>query len=594
MSAAVSTVLCKCGRAASECPTHRHAYVGGVALDGAKFLANDNADPKLAAGLRDLLLAKAAEAREDLCAFFEFVMRAENTQLPMKIAEHEKLGYEFLLAHDRCVWVWSVEHSKTTCLAAYCLWRLGRDPAARIAYVSYMQAQAMKVVTLVRQYIESSSELHLVFPKLRPSQNPGDLWTQDAITIDRPRGIKDASLFAVGMDGARITGSRLTDVVVDDIINRENAATPDQRQKVEDWIGSSVTNRLVWTPDGRMVVANSPWHPDDFVARLEKNGWPVLKMGIDGDIVIQDDLGRMRLAVSLAEETGADVAEHWKPFNSPLIRPRSDDPSDEVCRLAAHDPDPDNAVPLWPEAFPLKRIEELQIKHSPYEYNRAYRCITRDDATAMCKREYIDTALAKARALGVRSMVASYRGPNPVFCGVDLAVRAGQKNDSSAFFTFMCIEDGTRVILDVEVTQINGPQILDKLAEKAENYGAHLCVENVAAQDYILQFAVEKNKLLSITPYTTHQQAKAHPHYGVAGVFNELRNGAWAIPNDGGPVHPQLKLFIDACLYYSPDTHTDDVLMANFFGRELARKWGALLPRNPGNNAPLGANLLAR
>ncbi len=286
----------------------------------------------------------------------------------------------------------------------------------------------------------------------------------------------------------------------------------------------------------------------------------------------------------------------WKPFDSDAVRPSSTDPRDETCRLVAHDPDPGNTTPLWPESFPPQRIELKRLENLPYVFNRLYRCVVRDDDTARCKQEYIDLCLLNARKLGVHTMVGEYRGPNPVFTGVDLAISPGEERDDTAFFTFESRPDGTRVILDYERGQWAGPETMRKIFAKQAAYNSIVCVENVAAQDYLLQFMREADKSLPIKGFTTGR-AKAHPEHGVEGFFLEMSNGAWAFPNSPhGHMHPMIRRLIDACLYYAPSKHTDDGLMAVYMARAQSRSWG-IGPKRPegfGGPANIGASIMSR
>ena len=58
------------------------------------------------------LLLRAAEAREDLVAFFEFVMREEKGQRRVKCAPHQRVLLKFLHDHDRPVIMLPVGHAK--------------------------------------------------------------------------------------------------------------------------------------------------------------------------------------------------------------------------------------------------------------------------------------------------------------------------------------------------------------------------------------------------------------------------------------------------------------------------------------------------
>jgi len=507
--------------------------------------------------------AEIAEARKDVTKFFQYVMREQTTRDRIVVLPHQQVGLAFMMAHDRSVNMWPVGHSKTFCTAALTLFLLGNDPTLRGAIVSATQEQSKKILAVVSDYILHSPELRRVFPNLRKSSRSRDPWTQTSITVERPPGIPDASLFAVGIDGG-LPGARLNWIVVDDILNRENTATKEGRDKVYTWFDSTVLSRL--DPVGaRVIVTNTTWHPDDLVHRLEKIGWPSLRMDVLGNVKVQDD------AQWIAEGRG--------PWEHPELRPATSSTYEENYRLRSHDPDPGNAKTLWPEKFSESYVNgTLRFRHLPSEFNRAYMNQCRDDGTSMCKQEYIDLCKKKARDEKVYGLVERYRGSNPTFTGLDLAVSPGEENDDTAFFTIEVRPDGMRVLLDVEIGQWDGPTIIQKLFRKAEDYNSVVRVENNGAQDYIRQFALQTDRSLPIKAHTTGR-AKAHPEHGVPGIFLEFSNGAWLLPNNKrGECPEQVQKFIDACLYYSPSRHTDDVLMAAYFAREQAKEWGLLVP----------------
>ena len=475
-----------------------------------------------------------------------------------------------------------VAHSKTFMTAALTLFLLGNDVTLRGSIVSATQEQAKKILAVVSDYILHSPELRRVFPHLRKSPRARDQWTQTHITVDRPPGIPDASLFAVGIDGG-LPGARLNWVVVDDILNRENTATKEGRDKVYTWFDSTVLSRL--DPVGaRVIVSNTTWHPDDLVHRLEKLGWPSLRMDVLGNIKVQDD--------------AQWVAEGRDAWNHPELRPATSSPYEENYRLRSHDPDPRNEKTLWPEKFSEDYVNKvLRFRHLPSEFNRAYMNSCRDDGTSMCRQEYIDLCKKKARDEKIFGLVEKYNGPNPTFTGVDLAVSPGEENDDTAFFTIEVRPDGMRVIFDVEIGQWDGPTIANKLFRKLEDYNSVARVENNGAQQFLIDFMLQTNRSLPIKAHTTGR-AKAHPEHGVAGIFLEMANGAWLIPNNKrGECSEPVQKFIDACLYYSPSRHTDDVQMAAYFSREQAKEWGLLIPdpnNGKGGDGSISAGLMAR
>jgi hypothetical protein len=542
---------------------------------------NEFTDIERISQVHEIIQGRAYKARNNIVDFFEFVMREENTQQLIKLAPHQKVGLDFIMNHDRSVNMWPVGHSKTFCVAGISLYKLGINSTTRGAIISSTQEQAMKPLRLVRQYIENNAELRAVFPQLKPSERADEPWTQHAIVIDRPYGIRDPSLCAVGLHGA-LPGARLNWIIIDDILTLENTSTLDQRNKVEEWIQSTVISRL--DPRGAMVcVVNTAWHDDDLLHRLKKRGWPTIRMDIYGDIEVSTppDL----------QLDGSYKEDMWGVNDkiSNDIRPSNSSPDCTTVRLVDHDPDVKNQTPLWPERYSPVVIHEIKKNHLPHRFNNLYRNLVTNDDNARCKREYVDLCKENARKLGIYSLLDSYRNEGLVFTGVDLAVDKGESHDYTAFFTFLVLPNGYKQILDIEIEQYNGPQIVRRIIEKSRQFNSIIRVENNAAQDFIRQFTLEFDVSIPVRAHTTGR-AKAHPEHGVEGLFVEMSQGAWLIPNTStGQVSEPVQKFIDACLLYQPSTHTADVLMAAYFAREQAREWGVLNRKVSENMSPYGA-----
>lgn len=537
-------------------------------------------NPHLLMLLKKRQLRKIHAAQRDPVSFFEYVMREETTRKPIAVAPHQKVIISFVMAHPFCVLMLPVGHAKTFTLTGLCLYFMGQDQTLRGAILSATQTQAMKPLGAVRDYIETSPELRTVFPHMKPSTRSQDKWTQDAITIDRPPTIRDPSLVAVGVGGA-LAGARLNFILIDDILNQENTSTPEQRTKVYEYVQSTVVTRL--DPKGaRLVVTNTAWHPDDLPHELEKLGRPTLRMSASGDITIT---GEVEPDWAVNDEIAKE------------LRPKTDSPYELTCRLTANDPDPDNEKTLWPDRLDRVELTKIQKKMLPHRFKQAYEQECRDDGTARCKQEYIDACLETARRLGITKLALNWNGEGSqtAFTGIDLAVRQGEGSDDSAFFTFYVRPDGVRVILDIDFGQWSAPMIIERMFAKHRQYNSVLRVENNASQDYIRQMALQRDQSLPVDGFATGK-AKADPVFGVESLFVELANGMWAIPNDRGRIDPRLQRFIKACLYYTPEKHTDDVLMAAYMAMTKARKFGVL--SNPGEGprggGPVGLSIMSR
>ncbi|TXH13725.1 MAG: hypothetical protein E6R03_10855 [Hyphomicrobiaceae bacterium] len=500
-------------------------------------------DPHKLRLIRDHLIYKASRAREDAAEFFSFVLKEETSRKPIKVAEHQKVMIDFVMSHEASVLMIPAGHSKTFTVGGLTMFAMGQDPTLRGAIISDTQGQASKPLGMVKDYIEQSSELKLVFPNLMQSPNPSDSWTQTEITIKRPPGIRDSSLIALGYHGA-ITGARLNFVNVDDIISPENVATKESRNGLYEWFDSAVLSRLD-PRRSKIIVTNTAWHPDDLVNRLKTVGWPTLKMDIYGGIEIYNT--------------------EW---DSPLIRPETQ--NSFRCRLSAYD----NSTPLFPERFDNDVIEKLRKTHLPHRFNQLYCNITGDEQTSRCKIEWLDKCKVKGRGLSFESRRNT---GNIRITGVDLAIGEDSDSNDSCFFTIEILPSGERLIVDIDVGKYDGPTIVSKIEEIYDRYGSLICVENNATQGYIRQFTLKKNRAIPVIPHTTGRN-KVHPEHGLEGLFVEIFNTAWIIPNNlHGQCHPNAQRFIDACHYYKPSSHADDVLMAAWFAREKARKLGILV-----------------
>ena len=556
------------------------------------------------------LLLEANEAREDEVAFFEFVLRDEVQNLPIKVAPHQQLALEFIHAHRRCVVMLPFGSGKTYTISGDALFRLGDDPLMRGAVCSVAQAQAEKPVSMIRQYIEASAELQLVFPNLRPTQRRGEPWTTTDLTLDRPPGIRDPSLVARGLDSRAVLGSRWKWLLCDDMLNEENTRTPEQREKVWSSIQKTFFTRLD-PASGRCVWCCTAWHPDDVTHRLMKPkheggpGWPALVMRADGVILL--------LNTEQVDPVTKEVTGYW---DSDLIRPADDKPAGDPTaeyRLVQHDPDPEGKVPLWPERWSAEALQEQREELHPAVYNQLFLNICRDDSSALCKEEYLKKALEVGRRIGWRHMVEQVdrtRFPHPIFVGVDLAFSKEAKSDECAIFVLAAIPDPDqvragqilpgkkpapiRLPLWIEAGRWGTAELYDRLVSIDRRFGPWaFAFENNGAQEGVRQLMVAGDKSLVLKPHTT-DATKNSIAMGVPSIFAEMANGLWAFPNDNGRVNGALRKFMDQCLAYVPGDHTGDVCMAGYFARSLAKKWGVLARADGDGGGKKGPGIASR
>jgi hypothetical protein len=578
----------------------------------------ESGDPEAAARMKVALLKEVArKARLDPCVFFEFIARQEETHARMKVTAHQRVLFSFVSHpnHPQCAVIIPREHSKTTSLLAYGLYKLAQNTNTRGLVVSATQQQAKNVVNLMRQIIESESQrLQLVNPRLKRSRRTGDPWSDTSFTVERDYGAKDPSFQAVGIDSKTTLGKRLDFCLADDLLNPENTATPEQRRKVVEFVDMVVKGCMV--PDSRLVFCNTVFHSKDLMCQLMETrdrggyGMPTLKMSATGDVWVYN----------------ADPG--WECPD--LVRYGAG--SGSRCRLAAHEPDPEFRKTLWPLRFPPERLQAKREEYAanPGAFARLYLSDTRDDSTSMCKQEFIDRCLERARNVGWQGWPSktedflAYYGRRPpgvadapiagyerymTVTGVDLAFTLKDTNDRTAFVTIECNRpDGYFRIIDIEAGRWDTMAVADKAIDKARRFNSVLAVESVGGQAYMVDIIrhklgikddrgrAEMDKFIHVEPLMTTAAAKANPDYGLGTLFYEMARGMWLIPNRNGVVRREVDELLEACRNYQPSKHTDDIVMAWFMARWLASKWGGLVKPSAsgGGDGGLGGGIMAR
>lgn len=483
----------------------------------------DEAVVTLAQRLDDL---QVAEARRSRAAFVQYAFRHEESDEPLMNAAHHEEWHAFLDDNDRAILFAPVEHAKTQHVAVgRILWELGTNPNKRLAIISLTQERhADKIIGQIRRHIESNPRVHRVFPELRQSEDLHDPWGQSRLVVKRDTNAKDPSVQGLGIYGP-INGSRLDGIVLDDILNFENTRTKEQIAKLIDWLDSEVFTRV--TEGGWIHWIGTPWTPlDPMHAIAKRPGW---------------ESRRYSAVLNPDDDMGA-----WRP--------------------------------MWPEQFSGARLRKIYEGTTPLNFARKYLCQVRMDASSRFQQSWIDTALHHGRGMSLtrRHPVGPSGRALRCYTGVDLGVGQKESNDLTVLFT-VAVEEGTgrKRVLDIQSGRFTAPEILQRIQGVVSDFGSVVYVEDVGAQNFLLQWAESSG--LPVRGFTTTAGKKFDEHFGVESLAVEMRNGGWVIPSGapGSALHPEIEEWIREMLYYSPDSHTGDRLMASWFAREAARAGGA-------------------
>jgi predicted phage terminase large subunit-like protein len=137
-------------------------------------------------------------------------------------------------------------------------WHLGRHPDHEIIACSYNVSLAMTFSKKVKEVLEDPSYQNVFATRLHPDNRSAEEWT-----VHNDRG----GYVAAGVGGG-ITGKGAHVLIIDDPIkNAQEADSPDVRETLWDWYGSTAYTRLA--PGGGVLVIQTWWHDDDLAGRLQ-------------------------------------------------------------------------------------------------------------------------------------------------------------------------------------------------------------------------------------------------------------------------------------------------------------------------------------
>lgn len=507
--------------------------------------------------LRDAAIAafhaNAAIARDDPNEFNAFVLRDEETGLPVENSRTHVLMQTCIDESDRTIILAHIESGKTNAITVgRTLYELGHNQNMRGALVSVSETNANKFLRSIKHYIEFSPEYHATFPAVKK----GTVWQETQIIVQRTVVSKDATLMTIGPGGG-VIGARLDWVVCDDLLDHKNTATKGLRDDLFDWFHSTIIGRL--TRNAKVVMLGTAWHAQDILHRLARR-------------------------------------KVWFFRRFPVWQ---------------KDPATKKMQPTWPERWSVDRIMAKREELGDFDFERQCELRASDDEEARFKSAYIVKCCKLGNGLRLvsgrdeirtlpaigsrvferemeRNDLGRFTRPTrlfdddyevPICHGVDLA---GKRTKNSAFtvlFSIAIHPNQRRQVLRIKSGQWDGPQIIDEIALTNERFGGVFMVENNATQSWIMQFTRER-VVVPLLPFTTGRN-KANPQFGVESLAVEMQNEGWIIPCDQRgrgdtlddfALDDEVENWITQLREYERSEHTGDHVMASWFARECARR----------------------
>lgn len=221
--------------------------------------------------------------------------------------------------------------------------------------------------------------------------------------------------YAVGAGGP-ITGRGADLLLIDDPIKgREDADSATQRQKLKDWYQSVAYTRLM--PGAAVVIIQTRWHEDDLA------GWLLAEHG----------------------------HEDWTVLSLPAI----DDAGDA----------------LWPEAYPVDRLETIRAAIGSRDWNALYQQRPSPDEGGVLKLHWFQRCQSFYELSMYKRIIMSW----------DTAQKPGQLNDYSVCTVWGETSEGAH-LLHVERARLDYPSLRNRSIALAERFKPHaLLIEDKAS-----------------------------------------------------------------------------------------------------------------
>lgn len=195
------------------------------------------------------------------------------------------------------------------------VWFESNWPDRNILLASYEATFASSWGRKARDSFDSVIELASEIPlaKLNPERQAANDWATTAGGYMATAGV-----------GGPATGKGFHLGICDDLIkNSKEAQSEVYRNSTWEWLTSTFWTRR--EPEGVMIVVGTPWHRDDYLARLRSWNEPIREICLPAVCESDDDL--------LGREIGQ---------------------------------------PLWPERFDAAEMESIRVAQGPYYWNALY------------------------------------------------------------------------------------------------------------------------------------------------------------------------------------------------------------------------------
>lgn len=432
-------------------------------------------------------------------------------------------------------------HAKSTVFSCiYPLWEVARNPNVRILIVSNTASQSEQFLRQTTTIIESNPIFREVIGDLVPPMP--DKWSSRAIIVERNTVERDPTIATLGAGGAIL--SRRADIIIcDDILNKENTATVEQRRKLRDWFDQILLPVL--EPNGKIIVVGTAFNLDDLYHDLLKD--PTYDFKRKYQAIIKE----------------ADDQEKWMEYKRLLVQENKEQANTfYFANKAEMDV---GAEVLWNARMDYKLLFDMRISNGVRAFNLMYQNKAISSDTAIFQEEWIEKCKNEKYRLIDHFDQARYPlGIFTIVSGVDLAVSEKALADYTVITTIGKSENKYVVL-----NRVKGHFSPSNIRRNIETEYNRFKPSVMLVEDNAFQASLKKDMqdftTVPVKGFTTSGE-KYDEFIGVNSLAVTIENGQWILPAD--PTDPKSKDFyqeIKEEMMSFPSGHTGDTLMSLWF-----------------------------
>lgn len=333
----------------------------------------------------------------------------------------------------------------------------------------------------------------------------------------------------------------------DDILNKENTRTPDQRKKVEEWFKDVLMPVLV--KSGRLIWIATAFNTEDLSHKLLKN--PMYHVKKVYRMVIkeadrQDLWDKYRGLITGDIDNGYAKADKFYKSNRKIMNA--------------------GAEVLWEDLYTYRDAVDKKIEVGTRSFNLMYQNNAVSDEDAIIKEAWVEQCKDVNRRLIDYFDQAVYdKAIQVITTGVDLAVSESALANETVIHTLAKTKGGKYVILNAVGGRWSPGETRGRIKQQNDRFKPSLIlVENNAFQASMVK-DLQNMTTAPIRGFTTTGE-KFDPFIGINSMAVALENKQFIIPAD--PAHQRTRAYYETIkseMTSFPSGHSGDWLMSLWF-----------------------------